>query len=114
MKKLSESIGKKIKALRKTKKLTQEEFAELLGIKRSSVSNYEIGRRAPHIKELQRISEKLGVPLDYFGVKNNDINDLIARARIVFEDEQVSVEEKARVYKEVMRLYLNMEDNHEN
>ena len=104
---MSESIGKKIKAIRKTKKLTQQEFADLLDIKRSSVSNYEIGRRAPHIKELQRICDKLGVPLDYFGIKNNDINDLIARARVVFEDDQVPTDEKARVYKEVMRLYLN-------
>jgi len=108
--KLSENIGRKIKAIRKTKKLTQQQFADLVGIKRSSVSNYEIGRRAPHIKELQRICEKLGVPLDYFGVKNSEINDLIARARIVFEDQDFSTEEKARVYKEIMRLYLNMEN----
>lgn len=107
---MSTAIGKKIKAIRKTKRLTQQEFADILGVKRATVSNYEIGRRSPHINELQRISERLGVPLDYFGIKNNEINDLIARARVVFEDNEVSTEEKARVYKEVMRLYLNMEE----
>ena len=102
-------VGKKIKALRKTKGLTQQDLANLLGVQRATVSNYEIGRRSPHLKELQRIAQLLGVSLEYFGVSSNEARDLIARAKIVFDDDNISHDEKANVYKEIMRLYLDMD-----
>lgn len=107
---MSEMIGKKLKALRKTKHMTQQELSDLLGIQRATISNYEIGRRSPHITELERIAKALGVSLDYFGVGSTEVHDLIARAKVIFEDEDVSIEEKTKVYKEVMRLYLKLEE----
>ena len=104
-----EKISKKIKALRKTRGMTQEQLAEKLGVQRATISNYEIGRRSPHIKELEKIADALGVSLDYFGVGTNDVHDLIARAKFVFENPEISTQEKADVYKEVMRLYLDLE-----
>lgn len=105
-----EKISRKIKALRKTRGLTQEQLAEQLGVQRATISNYEIGRRSPHIKELEKIASALGVSLDYFGVQTNDVHDLIARAQMVFENPEIDPQEKANVYKEVMRLYLKMEE----
>lgn len=105
-----ETIAKKIKTLRKARGMTQEQLADRLGVKRSTISNYEIGRRSPHIKELEAISEALGVSLEYFGIGGNQVFDLIARARMMFDDEDISQEEKAKVYKEIMRLYLELED----
>ena len=90
--------------------MSQGELADALGCQRSSISNYEIGRRQPSIQHLQQLAKTLGVSLEYFGVPSNEINDLIARARIVFENKQVPTCEKERVYKEIMRLYLQMED----
>ena len=104
-----EEIGKKIKALRKTRGLTQQQLADKLEIKRATISNYEIGRRSPHIKELEAICDVLGVGIEYFGYKGNEAIELIARAKVVFNDDNVSAEEKAHVYKEIMRLYLNMD-----
>lgn len=37
----------RLKELRKAEKLTQQEFADKLGIKRSTISNYDIGRSEP-------------------------------------------------------------------
>lgn len=37
----------RIKELRKTLDLTQQEFADKLGIKRGAIANYEIGRNEP-------------------------------------------------------------------
>jgi transcriptional regulator with XRE-family HTH domain len=105
-----EKISRKIKALRKTRGLTQEQLAEKLGVQRATVSNYEIGRRSPHIKELERIASALGVSLEYFGVGGNEVHDLIARAQMVFENPDIDPQEKANVYKEIMRLYLKMEE----
>ena len=40
-------MNERIKALRKELKLTQQEFADKLNIKRGAVANYEIGRNEP-------------------------------------------------------------------
>lgn len=103
-------IGKKIKALRKTRGLTQIQLADALGVERASISNYETGRRYPSLRTLEDIAHTLGVSLEYFGVKTNEAHDLIARAKMVFDNENISHEEKANVYKEVMRLYLKIEE----
>lgn len=105
-----EKIAAKIKALRKTRGLTQQQLADKLGVQRATISNYEIGRRSPHIKELEKIAQVLGVNLEYFGFGGSDMYDLIARAKVLFNDEAVPAEEKAKVYKEIMRLYLNIDD----
>jgi transcriptional regulator with XRE-family HTH domain len=102
------AIGKKIRILRKTRGLTQEQLAEKLRVKRATISNYEIGRRSPHIKELESIAEALGVNLEYFGVGKSSATDLVARAKVLFESD-LPAEEKAKAYKEIMRLYLEIE-----
>ena len=82
---MNDSIGQKLRLLRKEKRMTQQELADALQIKRATISNYEIGRRSPHLSELRRIAEYFGVGLDYFGmVQTDDVLDLIARAKAVF------------------------------
>jgi len=109
----NEKIGQKIKSLRKTRGMTQDQLGQKLGVQRATISNYEIGRRSPHLTELEKIANILGVSLDYFGVSTNEVHDLIARARVVFEDKAIPYQEKANVYKEVMRLFLDMDKNEE-
>ena len=106
---MNDSIGQKLRLLRKEKRMTQQELADALQIKRATISNYEIGRRSPHLSELRRIAEYFGVGLDYFGmVQTDDILDLIARAKAVFDNKSIPTEKKEEVYKELMRLYLNL------
>lgn len=106
---MSNSIGHKLKTLRKGRKLTQEKAAELLGITRATVSNYEVGRRSPHITELKRIADFYGVGLDYFGiVPTDEVFDLISRAREVFESDTVPADKKQEIFDELMRLYLSI------
>lgn len=103
------SIGRKLRILRKEKRLTQQELADQLGIKRATISNYEIGRRSPHLSELRRIAEYFGVGLDYFGVaQKDDVLDLLARAKKVFDSEEIPLEKKEAVYKELLKLYLDL------
>lgn len=103
------SIGAKLKILRKEKKFTQQEAADRLGVKRATISNYEINRRHPSLSELQRFAEFYGVGLEYFGVaKTDDLLDLMARAKAVFQNSEIPVEKKEAVYKELMKLYLNL------
>ena len=106
---MNDSIGQKLRLLRKEKRMTQQELADALQIKRATVSNYEIGRRSPHLSELRRIAEYFGVGLDYFGmVQTDDVLDLLARAKNVFDNDAIPTEKKEEVYRELMRLYLNL------
>lgn len=108
---MTRELGKKIKTLRKTRGLSQEDLALKLGMQRSTISNYEIGRRSPSLRELEKISDILGVGLNYFGVeREKNVYDLVSRAKLVFEDQEIPAQEKANVYKEIMRLYLDLSE----
>lgn len=105
------NIGDKLKTLRKGRKLTQDQIADHFGISRGAVSNYEIGRRKPSITELQAFAEFYGVPLDYFGESSqkDELFDLLSRAKVIFKDENVSRETKEELYREFMKLYLELD-----
>lgn len=105
---MAKEIGNKIKILRKVRGLTQQQLAEKLDVGRATVSNYEIGRRQPRLNELERIATVLGVGLDYFGVTQSEITDLIARAKLLFNDANITAEQKEQAYKEIMKIYLDL------
>ena len=56
-------VGKRIKDLRKTKQITQEKFAELLGVSEKTVSYWECGHNAISFDKIPLIAEILGVPV---------------------------------------------------
>lgn len=56
-----------LRRVRKSRTLTQEQFAALLGISQDSVSSYELGLRAVPRDLQEQMSTILGVPrLDLF------------------------------------------------
>lgn len=108
---MKDSIAYKIKTLRKAKGLTQQELADAIGMQRPTLGGYETGRRVPRLPDLQQLAEFFGVGLDFFGVATTDeIFDILARAKDVFASEAISKEEKENLYKELMRLYLQLND----
>lgn len=105
-----EDIGRKLRVLRKGRKLTQREVAERLGMVRATVSNYEVGRRTPHVSDLRRFAEFYGVGLDYFGIADSDeVFEMLSRAREVFASD-IPRDDKDRIYKELMKIYLDITD----
>ena len=57
-------IGKKLRDARNAAKLTQESAAELLGVSRQTVSNWETGKTYPDIVSVIRMSGLYSVSLD--------------------------------------------------
>lgn len=53
-----------IKAARVNKNLTQAQAAELLGISKDSLWNYENGRSFPNVRVVQRMVEVYGIDYD--------------------------------------------------
>ena len=106
---MTNMVGKRLQELRKARRLTQQQLAEKMGVTRATVSNYEVGRRAPHLSELKRFAEFYGVGLDYFGVASTDeIFDLLSRAKAVFESDDVSKETKDDLHRTLMQFYLSV------
>lgn len=56
-------LGRRIQDYRKSKKLTQENLAELVGIDTISLSKIETGRNYPTAENLEKIAGFLGVEL---------------------------------------------------
>ena len=60
-------IGENIYYVRKmVLSQSQEEFAELIGLSKDTVSNYERGRFLPTIENLITISNKTNMPISFF------------------------------------------------
>jgi len=57
--------GDRLKKLRKDNKLTQSEFGDLVGLKKSVVCLYERELRNPPIETIVNICEKFNVTSDY-------------------------------------------------
>lgn len=55
------TIGDRIKEVRKIKGLTQQRFADELGLKRNTVGGYEIGTVTPSDRTIADISQKFDI-----------------------------------------------------
>ena len=64
---LYKRIGGRVKEARENLKLSQEELARRLGYASpATISHFETGQRKVSIADLQKLSEVLGTPLEYF------------------------------------------------
>ena len=62
---MSNKFAKQLKNLRNTKGYTQKELSKILGIKQTTISNYEKGLRFPDADKLRKISNLFNVSIDY-------------------------------------------------
>jgi len=58
-------FGKKLHALRESRNMTADEFADFVGISGRSVYDYESGNRLPSGYVVKQICERCGVSSDY-------------------------------------------------
>ncbi len=76
---LKEKLGKRIQEIRKSKNLTQEKLAEMIGIDTPNLSNIERGKRFVSSDTLEKIIKSLNVKekdlFDFDHIKSKD--DLI-------------------------------------
>lgn len=115
----TKEVGMKIRQLRKARSMKQDELGIILGDKetgkplsRGQVSNLETGKRNISLHQAKILASFFGVSLETLGLKSDEVevNDLLARAKFIFENENVPLEEKQELYEEVMRLYLSAKE----
>ena len=86
-------IGKNIEKLRNSKNMRQEEFANIMGISRPTVSNWEQGKNTPTTEQLIKLAEEFHISIDeLLGLKSSkrimvvvDSSILCRRPRILDE-----------------------------
>ena len=66
------SYGKKIKELRKTYNLTQEELANKLFVSRQAISLWEQDKSSPSKESLLILKELFGISIDEWLLENED------------------------------------------
>lgn len=65
-------FGEVLKYLRNRKGLSQSELAKRLGMSKSTISMYEIGRRQPDLNTMEVIANFFNVDMNYLYGKSNE------------------------------------------
>ncbi len=91
----------KLKILRLEQGKTQEEIAQMLGISRGCLANYETGKRQPDQEMLKKLAELLGVSVDFL-INCSDVRN------VTLNEEELKVHtranEKLKEYGDIINL----------
>lgn len=60
---LQKVVGRNLRAYRKKKGLSQEDFADFVGVHRTYMGGLERGERNLTLQSLERLAEAIGVPV---------------------------------------------------
>lgn len=74
-------FGDKLKNLRISKNLSQDDLGEILGVRKSSISNWENNKATPTYETLTKLAEYFNVTTDYLLGFNQDDLDKIAKLK---------------------------------
>ena len=112
-------IGERVKEMRRARGITQDELGVVLGNKttgkplsRGQVSNLETGKRNLNIHQIKALADYFNVSIETLGFKSEEIEtvDLLERAKLIFENDNVPLDEKQELYENIMKLYLSVRE----
>ena len=115
----TKEIGERVKQLRKARHITQDELGVILGdrttgkpLSRGQVSNLETGKRNLNIHQIKVLADYFNVSIETLGFESDEIEtvDLLERAKMIFENDAVTINEKQELYESIMKLYLNAKE----
>lgn len=82
------TFGKKLHSLMKDNKITQQELAEKLNVRRGSVSNWVTDRRMPDSDTIVDLANIFNVTTDYLLGNDKNIKDDINSKGLIFDNAQ--------------------------
>jgi transcriptional regulator with XRE-family HTH domain len=88
-------IGKRIKEIRKSRHMTQKEFAEMFGVSEAAVKKWEYDEVDPTTGVLITMADKLGCSVDYLLMRTDNASPLII--------ERDPIKEEVRRYEAFLR-----------
>ena len=88
-------IGERLRMLRKKRGITQTELADVIGVKKSTISLYETGKSDPADEFKIAIAKYFGISLDYLiGVVDEDVCYYDRKKFLKYPDDISEEEEK--------------------
>lgn len=115
----TKDIGSRVRKLRKARNMRQDELGIVLGDKttgkplsRGQISNLETGKRNFNLYQVKLLADFFGVSLDVLGVHTEEVEtiDLLERARIIFENKSIPLEEKQALVDEILKLHISLKE----
>jgi len=103
-------IGARIKRLRKSKKLTQEQLADMIRISYSTVSLYESGKRTPSVDVLEKLGIALNVDPSFFVTQIEDRGEEDPRITQMAKDMQNLPDEAINLIEKIVEVYRIKKD----
>lgn len=101
----------RLKSLRKSRKKTQQDMADLLSIARGSYAQYEIGRRNPDYDTIQKLADFFSVSIDYLlGRTDNPATNVIknnSTSKLAINDNKNSDEDRPLTKENVEELFAD-------
>ena len=109
-------LSERLISLRKSKKKTQEEIANVIGVTRPAYTAYERGTRTPDYDVLKTLADYYEVSIDYLLGHKNDINNMdeekideelqefIDNVKVWYKNEPKTSEEKLKLMKEMFDI----------
>lgn len=85
-------LGERLTRLRKSRKLTQQQVADMLHLSRGTYAQYEIDRRVPEYATLEKLADFFEVSIDYLvgreGVTQSEADEFKDMYQKLPEDEK--------------------------
>lgn len=107
MKTTKQLLGSRIKELRKARKFSQEELAELIGVEPRHMSRIEVGQSYPSLDRLEKLANALSVELkDFFDFshlkeKEERMADIAEMSKVLSAEHQKIVLRFLRILNEL-------------
>lgn len=101
-------MDKRLKLLRKTLDLTQQEFADRLGVKRNTIANYETGRNEPVGSIFALICREFGVSEEWL---RNGTGDMFTEKTTFSLDEYASINKLSSTEISIIRGFMELDSS---
>ncbi len=83
---MPENFGDSLRKVRENLKLSQSDLANRSGLQPSAISHFETGNRSPSFENLKRLSEALGISIDYLLGRSTQLGTVTPVAEQIFRD----------------------------
>lgn len=102
-------MNERIKKLRKFLKLTQQEFADRIGIKRGAIANYEVGRNEPADSVISLICREYSVDENWLRFGTGGDEPVFIEMATFSLDEFARQHNATELELEILKIYFELD-----
>nr|DAE10090.1 MAG TPA: helix-turn-helix domain protein [Siphoviridae sp. ctGuJ10] len=100
-------IGQRMKEIREYKNLSQEAFGEMIGVKKTTISGYESGRRTPSEAVIKAVCREFNVSIAYL---KEGLGDKFTDFPNTLLDELANEYHLNDIKKQIVKTFLELDE----